>query len=689
MDVSSSSSTAHVLYMDDQNHLVPLLNCYHSTASRSLCSRISTTTSLPQRYPITTLSYVDSYYCSSCFQYYDTIQGISKPLYGACSKCLLCPFCFTDVTLNCVPKTAVESINGMTTQTFDCYYKCHNCDYTSKQYCIPQLMVQLSLIISSEKSIIEIESVTSSPTTFTKWESLQSAAKDLLNTVIRQQYYTSALFTSDRVQQYTSLFDQWKAYYEVQQQRQRNTSHIATRTMVPTSHSRSQQPDNNKGKSTVKWSMSELEDKLRSIHDGKKQLLLPSGTVDKDPNYDHDPQHKNGGNVRRKSIHDILLQQNENPISADIDMTNEIQRQYQEWENVSMLSYLMQSVLFDNHRMIDNSGASDSGALDIELNKSNYIISYYPIPRSFNVRYSYRSKKDVLIYHRPGIVLKPKLNPLDGDSSTSHTSAMIGQWYRKDSSAIYTIPQVQVVKERYDDSAKTNGQKKHYFLLQVSNPTLGPIRVRLLLNQSTSSFELKYKDEFSHWNDEGIDVDETIATATFRNVLLDPLRRVLTDEIHIDLSISQSTASENSTPTIELQSMEDSILLDYPGTATATNIISTNRESNERNAIPDVVKLWGLDKTDNSSKNNSLRFVAQNSSTAWYELSVINSVIRRPSPVDATSENTPSSTASSYGIPMVLEIDIGNGSWESSLIPVDKENDAVRLDLTVVFPLRE
>lgn len=676
---SSPSSAAHILYMDDQNHLVPLLNCYHSTASRSLCS--STTASLPTRYPVTTLSYVDSYYCSNCFQYYDTIQGINKPLSGVCSKCYMCPFCCSNVMIHCVPTPSAtsESQHGDSVQSFDCYYKCHNCDYTSKQHCAPQLMVKLLLIVPSKSSTtkdnkILIENATAPTNTFKHWNALQSAAKDLLATMIRRQYYTSKTTVSHFHHQYTLLVDRWKAYFEIQQ-RKRNFSRMNRRPVMP-----AESTDNrNNNKAIAKWSMSELEAKLRSINDDTTQSVIPADKVASNEScgFDHDLLQNNSGYIRRKSIHDILMQQKQQGICADDETTNEIKKQYDEWKNISMISYLTQSVLFDEN--CSNKNVNETSTTQHITSFS--VMSYYPIPRPFQIRYSIRSKKDVLIHHRPGIVLKTKLNPLDGDSSTSHSSAVIGQWYRKDSSAIYTIPHVQVTRKYGYDGATTNAATHgittpttHFFLLQVTNPTLGPIRFRLLLSQSTASDISKYSDDFSHWNDNESDVDVNTTTATFRNVLLDPLHRSTTEELRVLLFGSNLSASTE-TPTIELQSMEDSILLDYASTSPTAHGIS----SNTRNVLPDAINDLGLDHHSNYNVDrsyNRLRFVAQNASTAWYELSVVEPMIQHHPNTSATS---------SYGIPMILEIDLGNGSWESSLIPVEKENDTVRLDLVLVF----
>jgi hypothetical protein len=587
----------------------------------------------------------------------------------------------------------------MMIQSFDCYYMCQNCDYTSKQHCVPQLVVELSLILSSERSATTAtgEPIATSTASFTKWEELQRSAKELLNTAIRQKYYTTSIATSAShyVQHYVSIVDRWKAYHDAQQV-QRNTFRNIGRRNVPNSYNTKQRPEADKNDTTAKWSISELEARLKSIQIDKNEsdILLGLGDDVTQEIVDDDRSHNIIGCIRRTSIHDILDQQKQQPVNTANDVRSCVQRQYIEWENISLTSYLMQKVLF--HGTILN---NDSGSLTSKQNAPNYVTTYYPIPLPFHVRYSFRSKKDVVIHHRPGIVLKPKLNPLDGDSSTSHSSATIGQWYRKDSSAIYTIPQVQVTQKDCYETIKahaTNGevtaQKRHLLLLQVSNPTLGTIRLRLVLNQSTSTFASRYNHELLHWEGNESDENETIPRASFCNVLLDPLHHIMTDELNVVLlGESQSTSSNDTTAKIELQSMEDSVLLDYPSDA-------KSRASNDRNAIPDVIEQWGRSKaahhSDNSDGNGDdensnpvLRFVAQNASTVWYELSVLDPTIGHHSNMNTGGSftKTPSSKVSSFGIPMLLEIDVGNGSWESSLIPIQKENDVVRLDLVVVL----
>eukprot|EP00978_Attheya_sp_CCMP212_P001219 scaffold2550_cov48-Attheya_sp.AAC.2 len=91
-----------------------------------------------------------------------------------------------------------------------------------------------------------------------------------------------------------------------------------------------------------------------------------------------------------------------------------------------------------------------------------------PIPIALRAKKSRRCRAE-LAAGRPGILVKPKQNPLEGDSSLRSGH---GQWWKKDSSAIHAVPRVRVVQ------GGSNFEGNHVFLLQVKNPTLGPVRLR-------------------------------------------------------------------------------------------------------------------------------------------------------------------------------------------------------------------
>jgi len=241
-----------------------------------------------------------------------------------------------------------------------------------------------------------------------------------------------------------------------------------------------------------------------------------------------------------------------------------------------------------------------------------------------------------LAENRPGILLKPKLNPLEGDSSlrTGH-----GQWWKKDSSAIEVLPRVRV-------SIDASNGSRHAFLVKVSNPTLGIIRLRM-----TASI---YSGE-RIW-------DNTTTTSPFlENILVDPLTKV-----SLDAKLDTVVAEEIETTDIcELEPAEDSFL--ELGNTTSDD-------------VPEAVSKWDAGDTLFDSKVSAeipatLRKIGQKKSVAWFEL-----VIAEPS----TDPGVHSA------IPLAMELQVGDGSWESSLVQfqVNKSGeckDFVSFDLVLIW----
>jgi len=116
---------------------------------------------------------------------------------------------------------------------------------------------------------------------------------------------------------------------------------------------------------------------------------------------------------------------------------------------------------------------------------------------------------------RPGILLKPKVNPLEGDSSWTGTA---GKWWQKDSSAIHVLPSVSVIRAQglekvFAGRARATGvtggggqesdadarqwAKSHFagtgddpdalsFVLRLRNPLRGAVQVVLVPPPATS-----------------------------------------------------------------------------------------------------------------------------------------------------------------------------------------------------------
>jgi hypothetical protein len=217
----------------------------------------------------------------------------------------------------------------------------------------------------------------------------------------------------------------------------------------------------------------------------------------------------------------------------------------------------------------------------------------------------------------------------------------------QDSSAIHVIPRVRVVRHHHDaledknNTSSSSSSRKHVFLIKVANPTLGTVRLRIT--------ESKYSGEVDYWNE--LD-NNARTTPSFTNLLVDTLTHTVV-QAELKPGVARTIGT---TETVELLSAEDSII-EMGGKARAT---------------PEQVLNWNpatvVENVDNgttAAAPGSLRLVAQSASDAWFEL-----VLRE--------EDPPSST---------LEVHLGNGSWESSLIPVKEglENDKVQFDLVLVW----
>ena len=210
---------------------------------------------------------------------------------------------------------------------------------------------------------------------------------------------------------------------------------------------------------------------------------------------------------------------------------------------------------------------------------------------------------------RPGILVKPKLNPLEGDSSlrTGH-----GQWWKKDSGAVNVIPKLTVQRH------STNGDKAHSFLLKVANPTLGTVNLRL--GRST------YQGEPT-WD------DKTVRTTELTHVLVDSLRRTYLDA-KLNTGVTPSLETSN---VVTLDSVDDTFL------------------DIGRSEIPKAVTSW---KAPESVSKTQINIVASKGDSAWLEVNV-NETVEGDVPA----------------IPLSLEIEVGNGSWESSLVKPRTDSD--------------
>jgi hypothetical protein len=171
---------------------------------------------------------------------------------------------------------------------------------------------------------------------------------------------------------------------------------------------------------------------------------------------------------------------------------------------------------------------------------------------------------------------------------------------------------------------------KHAFLLKVSNPTLGSVNLRLA--GSTYAGE-------AVWD------DPSATNRLLEDVLVDPLTQLSINAVlHPQLSSDLAP-----TDVCQLESAEDTF-------------IELGKSSSE---MPDAVTTWKADDilanaAGYPSTSGSLRLVGQQKSLAWFEL-----VVAEPASIPG-SEVSPK--FGHYAIPLSLQVQVGEGSWESSLI---------------------
>lgn len=241
-----------------------------------------------------------------------------------------------------------------------------------------------------------------------------------------------------------------------------------------------------------------------------------------------------------------------------------------------------------------------------------------PIPIALRARSVRRCRSEVES-GRPGILVKPKVNPLEGDISLRYGH---GQWWKKDSSAIHSIPRIQIKRQKYNSS--TN---QYALLFQVKNPTLGPIRLQIHSN-----------------------FDESVAFPSSCDVVLDSM--TLKKEV---VNIIPPTPSVDK----ELFTLEASEVM--------------RKDSNgDRN------DAWSKDDL-NWSTASTCKLIGVNNDVAWVQLIT-------KGPEEKTSDGN------FIGTPLLLEIEVGEDSWESSLIHanemMDGEKDFVPFTILPVWKKR-
>ena len=201
-------------------------------------------------------------------------------------------------------------------------------------------------------------------------------------------------------------------------------------------------------------------------------------------------------------------------------------------------------------------------------------------------------------------------------------------------------------------------KQQHAFLMKVTNPTLGMVRLQLGLSC--------YRGE-PFWE------DQPRKNRFLGNLLIDSLT-----SRHVDAILLSTTKANDSLKSelVELDSAEDTIV-----------DIGKVRE------VPDEVANWNavtaMNASSASDENVSgleeeqvaflgTKVLAKKSGSAWFELVCATKPLNDPHLFPA--------------IPITLRIEVGNGSWEASLIKATSNSegseqvDLVSFDLVITWP---
>jgi hypothetical protein len=204
---------------------------------------------------------------------------------------------------------------------------------------------------------------------------------------------------------------------------------------------------------------------------------------------------------------------------------------------------------------------------------------------------------------------------------SSSLTMIIRLFALQDSSAIHVMPHIRAMKQVISENGRL-------FLLKVTNPTLGPVRLRFVASSYLGEADWENPEE---------------KTPFLPNLLVDTWTQTHVDAVLNPNLLPHMTPTE----TVELMSAEDSFI-EFGGKA---------RE------MPRTITNW--ETSTGAEDAPTMLLVAQSASTAWFQLNLANAV------------------------PFALQIEVGKGSWESSLIEArqieGEEPDRVTFDLVLTW----
>jgi hypothetical protein len=245
--------------------------------------------------------------------------------------------------------------------------------------------------------------------------------------------------------------------------------------------------------------------------------------------------------------------------------------------------------------------------------------SHLPIPVPLRARAERRSISEMEA-GRPGIILKPKINPLEGDTSLRYGH---GKWWKKDCSAVHSVPRVDIKAIKYHPSSF-----QYALLLGIQNPTLGPIRLKVgaVLQENR-----KFPDCFE--------------------VILDPLTF---HKVKVDLILTTSAKP--------LASNTEQIVIEP-----AEDLYFDVGKSHLQSSLDDKKDEWINADNIDWSEGNTCRLLTVSHDVAWVQYVTDNIQMQ---------ELQDRLDSAYFGVPIELAVEVSDESWESSLIQVEEKTGA-------------
>lgn len=365
------STSSNVLYFTNTNDPVPLTHAFHATASRTL------STSLPTAFPSTS-SDVDSAYCPQCLTSWDVSTAFSASK-GRCCKpisssqeqgvgCVSCPECSGILVVSVITKACWKSLDSDGISRCDDAEYSHICVYKCG-YCHWD---------SSECNLFQTFDINfqDEPGNASSGDEKMTSASIQL-----QHKLSERLEMKEETESFSQLCRAWQDRMEklAKIKKRMNLLHGESgssgshRGMISNNITTKKEKKDNTGQS--KWSVEALEN---SIEQRRKYMT--------------EEMNKNISAVK----HSVLT------INDDIPLASKSS------DRIAVLDPIQES-----RQQTLSSSTSHTHALPVPL---------YLRPRAVR-----RCVKE-LEAGRPGILVKPKVNPLEGDSSLRYGH---GQWFKK------------------------------------------------------------------------------------------------------------------------------------------------------------------------------------------------------------------------------------------------------------------